>query len=327
MMFDHPTPAALVAYLQGLLNVADGGAPELQPDSGATNGHPGGGSLTGMFRRAHQLGKIKDGVALAEAAARVGPRFGVSHIDKEAPTVIPLAKGGTDPIVFCIPSLVATGGPHEYARLAKSLQNRREVVAVPAPGFAANELLPSILAAAAGAQAAAIKAYADGRRVALVGFSTGGLLAYAVAQECVGEGIAPTSVVLIDSYTMDTMWGIADPVFERMLAGEGSDLMVRDETLTAMGAYLGLLSRWTPETPVAPTLLVKARDRLPGVPRDGDWTASWSLRHAAVEVPGTHLTVIEDHADTTARVVEDWLVRRPQSIKTRRRLRWMTHVR
>ena len=298
-----------------------------QPGSEAANGHPGVGTLTGMFRRAHQLGKIKDGVALAEAAARVGPRFGVSHIDNEAPTVIPLAKGSADPIVFCIPSLVATGGPHEYARFAKSLQNRREVVAVPAPGFAANEMLPSILAAAAGAQAAAIKTYADGRRVALVGFSTGGLMAYAVAQECAREGIAPTSVVLIDSYTMDTMWGIADPVFERMLAGEGSESMVSDETLTAMGAYLGLLSRWTPDEPVAPTLLVKAGDPLPGVPRHGDWTASWSLRHAAVEVPGTHLTIIEDHADTTARVVEDWLVRQPQIIKRRRRLRLPTRAR
>ena len=110
-----------------------------------------------MFRRAHQLGKIKDGVALAEAAARIGPRFGVSHTGNEAPAVIPLARGPVDPIVFCIPSLVATGGPHEYARFAKSFQNRREVVAVPVPGFAADELLPSILAAAAGAQAAAIR--------------------------------------------------------------------------------------------------------------------------------------------------------------------------
>jgi hypothetical protein len=310
-----------------LLNVTDGGAPQQQPGSEAANGRPGGGTLTGMFRRAHQLGKLKDGVAFAEAAARVGPRFGVSHIDNEAPTVIPLAKGQTDPILVCIPSLVATGGPHEYARFAKSLQNRREVVAVPAPGFAADELLPSILAAAAGAQTAAIKAYADGRRVALIGFSTGGLLAYAVAQECAREGIAPTSVVLIDSYTMDTMWGIADHVFERMLAGEGSDSIVTDETLTAMGAYLGLLSRWTPETPVAPTLLIKARDRLPGVPRHGDWTADWSLRHAAVDVPGTHLTILEDHADTTAQVVEEWLLHPPRSIKRRRRLRWLTRVR
>jgi hypothetical protein len=134
-------------------------------------------------------------------------------------------------------------------------------------------------------------------------------------------------VVLIDSYTMDTMWGIADLVLERMLAAIGSDSLVSDETLTAMGAYLGLLSRWTPDRPVAPTLLVKARDRLPGGPRHGDWTASWSLRHAAVDVPGSHLTILEDHADTTAHVVEDWLVRHPQIIKRRRRLRSLPRVR
>jgi thioesterase domain-containing protein len=226
--------------------------------------------------------------------------------------------------LFCIPSLVATGGPHEYVRFARSLQGRREVVAVPAPGFLSNELLPSILAAAVGAQAAAIKKYADGRRVALVGFSTGGLLAYAVARECAREGFTPTTVVLIDSYTMDTMWRIADPVFERMLAGEGADAVVSDETLTAMGAYFGLLSRWTPDAPVAPTLLVAARDRLPGTPRHGEWAADWGFRHAAVAVPGTHLTILEDHADSTARVVDDWLVRHPHSIKKPRRLRSLT---
>ena len=328
IMYDHPSPAALVDHLQGLLNGTGGSAgPQLPAGSEAANGRPGAGTLTGMFRRAYQLGKFKDAVALAEAAARVGPRFGVSHIDNEAPDVIPLARGDAEPILFCIPSLVATGGPHEYARFAKSLQNKREVVAVPAPGFASDELLPSILAAAAGAQAAAIKTYAGGRRVALVGFSTGGLLAYAVARECAREGIAPTAVVLIDSYTMDTMWGIADPVFERMLAGDGPDSVVSDRTLTAMGAYLGMLSTWTPDEPVAPTLLVKATDPVPGLIRHGDWTASWSLRHAAVEVPGSHLTILEDHADTTVAVVDDWLVRQPRIIKRRRRLRSLSRAR
>ena len=76
-----------------------------------------------------------------------------------------------------------------------------------------------------------------------------------------------------------------------------------------------MLSTWTPDEPVAPTLLVKASDPIPGLTSIGDWTASWSLRHAAVEVPGSHLTILEDHADTTARVVEDWLVRHPRRVR------------
>ena len=164
MMLDHPTPAALIDHLQGLLNGSDGSATESKPrvTANGANGNAATGRLTEMFRRAHQLRKLKNGLALAEAAAGLRPRFGVSHTEEQAPTPIPLARGERDPILFCIPSLVASSGPHEYARFAKSFENGREVVAVPAPGFRSDELLPSTLEAVAGAQAAAIKSYADG---------------------------------------------------------------------------------------------------------------------------------------------------------------------
>jgi thioesterase domain-containing protein/acyl carrier protein len=327
MMFDHPTPAALVNYLQGLVDGKDGAGPEPQAHAVAAGGGSSGGTLTGMFRRAHHLGKVQDGIALAEAAARLGPRFGLSHIENQAPTVIPLSRGDKDPILFCFPSLVATSGPHEYARFAKSFQGQRDVVAVPAPGFASNELLPSTLDAVVGAQAAAIKKHAGGRAVAMVGYSTGGLLAYAVATECVRNGFAPTAIVLIDSYTMDTMWRITDPVFDRMLSGEAAAPAVNDETLTAMGAYLGMLSTWTPDEAAVPTLLVKASDPIPGVVRNDDSTATWTLRHTAVEIPGSHLTILEDHADTTALAVEEWLVRHPDSNERRGRLRSLSRAR
>jgi hypothetical protein len=311
VMFDHATPAALVEHLRGLVDEEDGAAPEASPssDGQASNGSGSDGTLMGMFRRACQLGKLREGVAIAEAAASLRPKFGASHVDQEAPAVIPLAAGEDDPVVFCIPSLVASSGPHEYARFARGFQGRREVVAVPVPGFASGELLASKLDAVAGAQAAAIKRHAGGRPVALVGFSTGGLLAHAVAAECARAGITPAAVVLIDSYTMETAWPIADVVIDRMLAGDGSHPAVDDDRLAAMGAYLGMLSRWTPPAPVAPTLLIKASDPVPGAVRVGDWTATWASRHAAVDVPGTHLSVLEDDVEATAGAVEDWLVR------------------
>jgi acyl transferase domain-containing protein/NADPH-dependent curcumin reductase CurA/thioesterase domain-containing protein/acyl carrier protein len=313
VMFDHPSPAALVAHLSGLLGEADGGAGEVAPAAAAppSDGNGAEGPLMGMFRRAYQLGKLKDGIAMAEAAASLRPRFGVSHVDDEAPAVVPLTAGADadGPILFCIPSLVASSGPHEYARFAKSFRGRREVVAVPVPGFASGELLAARLDAAAGAMAAAIGRHASDRAVALVGFSTGGLLAHAVAAECVRQGIAPTAVVLIDSYTMETAWPIADVVIDRMLVGDGAHPAIDDDRLTAMGAYLAMLSRWAPPAPAAPTLLIKASDPVPGVVQVGDWTASWTQRDAAVVAPGTHLTILEDHVETTARAVEDWLDR------------------
>ena len=333
IMFDHPTPAALVAHLQGLVNGAGTGPGESSSPAATTDAGSGAAAGTGadslaaMFRRAHSLGKTKDGVALAHAAARLRSSFGLSHIDSQAPTVIPLARGDQHPIVFCIPSLVATAGPHEYARFAKRFADRRDVVAVPVPGFAADELLPSTLDAAIGALVSAIQAHAEGRPLALVGFSTGGVLAHAVAGACARAGSPPAAVVLIDSYTMDTMWRITDPVFDRMLAGDGAGPAVTDQTLSAMGAYLGMLSAWTPDEPVAPTLLVKATEVLPGVIRNGDWTATWQRCHATVELPGSHLTLLEDHIDTTTAAVEDWISRHQHMVPQRGRRRRLSRTR
>jgi NAD(P)-dependent dehydrogenase (short-subunit alcohol dehydrogenase family)/thioesterase domain-containing protein/acyl carrier protein len=326
IMFDHPTPAALVDHLEGLLNGNGSGRPiaAAQP---AANGQPGAGTVTAMFRRAHQLGKLADGVVLAEAAARLRPRFGLSHADDRAPAVIPLATGEAEPIVFCIPSLVATSGPHEYARFAKSFRQRRDIVAVPVPGFGSDELLPSTLDAVVTAQTTAIRRYADGRPVAILGYSTGGLLAHAVASECAREGITPSAVVLIDSYTMDTMWRVTDPVFDRMLAAEGSRSEITEDTLMAMGTYLGMLATWAPTQAVAPTLLVKASDPMPGVVDDGDWTATWTAHHTTVEVPGSHLTMLEEHADSTARAIEEWLLGRPRGGPRRGRMRRLHRAR
>ncbi len=311
VMFDHPTPSTLIAHIQGELGVTPEPAAAAANGNGHVNGNGNGAGLGAMFRRAHLLGKLKDGVAVAHAASALRPRFGVSHIKEQAPSVIPLTQGDAEPVLYCIPSLIASSGPHEYARFAKEFQGRREVVAVPVPGFAPGELLPSRLDAVAGAQATAIALHADGRPFALVGFSTGGLLAYAVAAELAKHGVAPTSLTLVDSYTMETMWSIADAVFERMIAGDGEHPAIDEERLTAMGAYLGLLTDWTPQPPAVPTLLVKATTPVPGVIRVGDWTATWPQRTTTADVPGTHLTMLEDDAPTTARAVEDWVAAHP----------------
>ena len=241
------------------------------------------------------------------AAARIRPRFGLSHADDRAPAVIPLATGDAGPIVVCIPSLVATAGPHEYVRFARGFGGRRDVVAVPVPGFGPQELLPSMLDAAVAAQTTAIQRHADGREIVLVGFSTGGLLAYAVASECVREGLTPSGVVLIDSYTAATMSRITDPVFDRLLAGDESRPEVTEDGLMAMGTYFGLLAEWIPPRVDVPTLLVKACDPVPGAVRTGGWQATWPAYDQAVEVPGSHLSVLDEHAATTAAAIEAWI--------------------
>src|SRR5436190_825364 len=122
LLFDHPTPAALVDHLHGLLRSSADGDDTASPPA-SSNGRDaltadgdGAAAVTSMFRRAHQLGKLTDGIALAEAASRLRPRFGLSHVELEAPNLITLARGDERPALFCFPSVVATAGPHEYVR-------------------------------------------------------------------------------------------------------------------------------------------------------------------------------------------------------------------
>ncbi|HYZ01300.1 MAG TPA: SDR family NAD(P)-dependent oxidoreductase, partial [Candidatus Binatia bacterium] len=206
LAFDHPTPAALVDYVNaGLAETGAGqSAGETAPaasvngrDDGAgppaTNG--AGEALPALFRRAHRLGKLEDGLLMIEAASRLRAHFGLSHAEEQAPPVIPLSRGSEEPVMFCFPSVIATAGPHEFSRFARGFAGHREVVAMPNRGFAAGELLPSTIEAAAAAYAVAIERHANGRAVALAGFSTGGLLAYAAAVQCARDGLRPAAVV------------------------------------------------------------------------------------------------------------------------------------
>jgi 8,8a-deoxyoleandolide synthase len=256
-----------------------------------------------MFRRAHRLGRLEDGVALVDAAARLRPRFGLSHAEAQAPSAVRLSEGWEEPILICLPSVIATAGPHEFTRFARGFADRREVAAVSNPGYAPGDLLPSTIEAAAATQAVAIERHAARRPFALVGYSTGGLLAYAAADQCARDGVEPAAVVLVDTYTPEQMHELTVPVVERMLEAGRALPDLTDEALTAMVAYLGMLKEWRPSEPVAPTLLVSAAETISGAPTG----ATWAHRDATVTVSANHLTILEDQADASARAIEDWL--------------------
>jgi acyl carrier protein len=311
LVFDHPTPAALISHLQASVSgpASNGGATD--PAAGSNGGapeaaHGAAEPLSVMFRRAHRLGRVEDGVALAEAAARLRPRFGLSHAEDQAPTVVRLSDGPEEPLLICIPSVIATAGPHEFTRFARSFDDRREVAAVPNPGYAPGDVLPSTIEAAAATQAVAIERHAAGRPFALVGYSTGGLLAYAAADQCARDGVEPAAVVLLDTYTPERMHELTVPVLERMLEAGRAQPDLTDETLTAMVAYLGMLREWRPSGPVAPTLLVAAAERVAGAGGDLGG-ATWPHRDEAVSVEADHLTILEDRSEAPARAIEDWL--------------------
>jgi hypothetical protein len=67
-----------------------------------------------------------------------------------------------------------------------------------------------------------------------------------------------------------------------------------------MAHYLDLLTGWTPPTPAAPILALRATKPLTG-------DAAVTAGHETREVPGDHFAIIEEQAGTTAREISAWL--------------------
>ncbi len=288
-VFDHPTPAQLAVFVDGQLGVVTAGSP--------ATGQDGGDTLVALFRDAHEQHRLGDAVELLVTASRLRS----SHDGSAAPAAFPKAAGPQDgPLVVCFPSMIAISGPQEYAAFTGALPSRA-VSVPPLPGFAPGEGLPASLTALVDAQAQAALDMAGDRGLVLLGRSTGGWIAHAVAHRLVERGTAPRAVVLIDTLACPLDLDDLSMVADQMLAPESSAWM-DDHRLIAMGGYLRVFDGWEPEGTGVPTVLVRAQERSAAHDRP-----RWPLADAVVDVPGDHFTMLGEHAATTAQAVDEWL--------------------
>ncbi|MCC3777692.1 type I polyketide synthase, partial [Streptomyces sp. UNOB3_S3] len=315
VILDRPTAEALAAFLSERLG--EGGAR-------VAAGEEPGGSIGALYWQACDAERYTEAMDLLKAAARVRPAFGpgtgsTAGVPAPAPAPVRLARGHRVPRLICFPSFSAVAGPHEFARFAARLRDLRDVTALPEPGYLDGEPLPGSLEALVLAQAEAVRGCADGAPFALVGRSASGLLAHAVAGCLERDGVAPAAVVLLDSYAPAVVrrnpW--LETTLTKAVSGREDRAALRNDTrLVAMGRYHELFAGWEPGPVGAPTLLARARDPYaPGLPGlaggDGRWQAAWELPHVAVDVPGTHFTILEEHSESTALAVHDWLLTVP----------------
>ena len=315
VVFDHPTPVALAGYLQASLASVDAGPSLPAAGNGSARAtspaaRRSGETLSLLLRQAHGFGMVDEFMEMLMSASRFRATFDTVLTPARAPAPVRLSEGSTHPRLICIPSPVAAGGPHQYAGFAKSFDGVRELSALPLPGFLPGELLPASLQVAVQTQAEMVRRHAAEEPFVLVGHSSGGTLAHALAAQLERAGAPPAAVVLIDTYQAADVMGVVPHVLRRMLEADAEYAYASDDRLTAVGAYCRLLAAWRPAAIAAPTLLIRASEPILENPADDGWRSSWDLPHTVLDVAGDHFTMMEAHAETTARTVQDWLTGR-----------------
>ncbi|HEX7306367.1 SDR family NAD(P)-dependent oxidoreductase, partial [Lentzea sp.] len=268
-----------------------------------------GDSIVGLFQRSVHLGRSGEFMGLLRQTAGFRTSFEGPLDAGELPDPVRLVHGPATPRLICFPPFVGRSGAHQFARFGAALRGERDVSVLPQPGFVAGQRVPADAAAVSEVMAEVVRREAGDQPFVLVGYSSGGLVAHAVANRLEQRGLAPAGIALVDVYPSGE--NTADAVLPGLLGGLLDDRRrppedAGDAWLTAMARYLDL--DWTPSAVAVPTLLLRATERVPAWSGTAeDWRSAWKYADTVADVPGDHFTVMEEHAPATARAVSDWI--------------------
>ncbi|GHH56827.1 type I polyketide synthase [Streptomyces candidus] len=310
VVFDHATPVKLARMLHGeLAGQLAPGAPSGGPTSAAAGRSPDTDeTLEGLFYGAVKAGKMVQGMRMLKAVADTRPSFESPADLEELSLPVVLAEGPSTPRLVFVSAPGATGGVHQYARIAAHFRGKRHVSALPLMGFAPGELLPATSEAAARIVAESALHASDGEPFVLVGHSTGGSLAYLAAGVLEETwGVKPEGIVLLDTASI------------RYQPGEGKDLDrttryyladIDSPSVTLNSARLSAMAHWfmamtdietVPST--APTMLVRCTRSHDGFLFDTAGVPADDI----CEIDADHLSLAKEHSALTARTIEEWL--------------------
>ncbi|MEU6556662.1 type I polyketide synthase [Streptomyces sp. NPDC046915] len=323
VVFDSETPARLAALLLDEYAVQAPAADTPEAEAAAERAEAvrparaAGETLRDLFHAAVFGGRADKGFDLLSAAAAVRPAFTDATELDGVPQATRLADGPDGPHLVFVNTPMATGGSYQHARIVSQLRGRRRVSALPVLGFDAGEQLPATPEAAVQGLARTVLEATGGEPFVLIGYSSGGTLAYATAAHLEhAHGVRPHGVVLLDTYTVHDgasegvpMDALAQGLFDKEAVFGEFDTT----RLSAMGRWVELV----PDLPVAPVsapvLFVQCTQSF--VP-DGDDPSPelttgraepWETEHTLCPIPANHFTLVEERADVTARAIEEWL--------------------
>ncbi|MEE1767834.1 KR domain-containing protein, partial [Streptomyces sp. JV185] len=274
-------------------------------------------TLRDLFHSAVVAGRAEKGFALLQAAASIRPGFASADEIDQLPSAVRLTDSSDGPHLICLSTPMATGGVHQHARLVSHFGGRRKISALPVPGFVAGESLPTSSDAAVQTLARSVLKAADGEPFVLLGYSSGGTLAYATAgyleKEC---GASPAGVILLDTFKVHDGGGDGVPMDDLALGmfdKESAFGQFDSSRLSAMGRWVELVPQLPLTAVESPVLFVQCTQSF--VP-DGDDPSPemangraepWEATHTLRTVRANHFTLVEDRAEETARVIDEWL--------------------
>ncbi|WP_337191990.1 SDR family NAD(P)-dependent oxidoreductase [Streptomyces sp. HUCO-GS316] len=308
-VFDNKNPTALARRLHADLSLP----PVAVPAAGGTPD-----TLAELFRAAVLSDQVIKGFDLLRAVSDLRPRFTCVADFGPLPDGVRLADGPQEPVLIGISTPMATGGPHQHARLAAAFRGKRPMITLTNPGFTAGEPLPDSTDAVIDYLAEAVLRAAADRPFVLIGYSSGGTLAHATAGHLERvRGVGPAGVVLMDTYRVDLEDRDQGRLMEQLTIGlVGKDEafgLFHSSALSAMNRYFDLVPRFTLEPLSAPVLFVGATESFmpPGTAADGDdWRARpWDPAHHYIAVRASHFSMIEERAAEAGALVEEWISR------------------
>lgn len=319
-IFDHPTPTELAQYL---ITQIDG-----HGSSAAAAANPAEriDALTDLFLQACDAGRDADGWKMVALASNTRERMSSPVRNNVSKNVALLADGISDVVVICIPTLTVLSDQHEYRDIANAMTGRHSVYSLTLPGFDSSDALPQNADMIVETVSNAIIDVVGGScRFVLSGYSSGGVLAYALCSHLsVKHQRNPLGVALIDTYLPSQ---IANPSMNEGFSPNDTGKGLSREVirvarmlnrltatrLTAAATYAAIFQAWEPGRSMAPVLNIVAKDRIATVEnlreeRINRWrTAAAEAAYSVAEVPGDHFGMMSTSSEAIATEIHDWI--------------------
>lgn len=319
-IFDHPTPTELAQYL---ITQIDG-----HGSSAAAAANPAEriDALTDLFLQACDAGRDADGWKMVALASNTRERMSSPVRNNVSKNVALLADGISDVVVICIPTLTVLSDQRKYRDIANAMTGRHSVYSLTLPGFDSSDALPQNADMIVETVSNAIIDVVGGScRFVLSGYSSGGVLAYALCSHLsVKHQRNPLGVALIDTYLPSQ---IANPSMNEGFSPNDTGKGLSREVirvarmlnrltatrLTAAATYAAIFQAWEPGRSMAPVLNIVAKDRIATVEnlreeRINRWrTAAAEAAYSVAEVPGDHFGMMSTSSEAIATEIHDWI--------------------